>query len=304
MRVITIALLSCMLNQTAAAEPPNELKTAVSERFTGYLSAFNTGDAQSVVSFWTDDAVSIDAESGRRTSGRQALEQDFEAFFSEAPDARLVGQIDGVRPLRPDVVVADGTVTLFTPGSEPVPSAFTAVLVNEGGEWLIASSQESDLPSPPTPRDALEELAWLVGEWRDDTDAADVQTTVRWSPNESFLIRSFRADDGDGAPLEGTQVIGWDALAKQFRAWTFNSDGSFGEGTASPNGDDLLLRTSYVSADGVTSSATQVITRLDDDTLQVEKIGQTVDGVPLPNSGPVRVVRIAPEATADAGGQP
>lgn len=275
---------------------------AVRERIRDYVAAFNENDAAAVAAFWAQDAVSLNEETGERVSGRDALEEDFREFFQDSPGARLTGSVDHLRMVQPDVAMAEGQVTLFTPEGEPAESAFTAVLVEQDGQWLISSSQERPLPTPPSSYDALKELEWLVGVWRDESGGGFVNTTVRWSPSRAFLIRSFSAEFPDSRSLEGTQVIGWDPAAKQIRCWTFSSDGSFGEGTVSKNGDDWIMKVSHVLSDGRIAAGTHVVTRLGDDAFQVQKIGQTIDGEPQPTDPPVRVVR-AGDADAESSAQ-
>ena len=179
------------------------------------------------------DAVSVQEETGERTEGRAALLTEFDQFFKDYPNAQLAGTVEHVRPVSAEVAIAEGNITLATGDGEPTQSAFTAVLQKQGDRWLIASSHERDLPVPETSYDALREFEWLVGTWQDKTNDASVISTVRWSPSKAFLIRSFEAtfDDGDG--FSGTQIFGWDPRSQQIRTWTFNSDGSFGDGTVS-----------------------------------------------------------------------
>lgn len=287
MACVTVVLLFVVSVNAAEDE------AAIRSRLNAYLDAFNSNEAATVAGFWAEDAVSLNEETGERTIGRDALRADFHDFFAQTPGAKLTGQVEHVRLVRPDVAIAEGEVTLFAPDAEPTASAFTAVLVKEGDAWLIESSQERELPSPETSSDALEQLAWLVGEWQDETDGVEISTAVRWSPNRAFLIRSYHAMYDDGAEFQGTQIIGWDPRGKQFRTWSFNSDGSFGEGVASSSGDAWQVKITQTQSDGTLATATQVITRLDADTLTVEKIGQTLDGVPMPASEPVTVVRTA-----------
>jgi hypothetical protein len=110
----------------------------------------------------------------------------------------------------------------------------------------------------------------------------------------------------DAAPLEGTQVIGWDPLNGQIRTWTFNSDGSFGQGTVTRHDNEWLLKMWQILSDGQMVSATQVITQLDPDTITVQVIGETVNGEPVPASTAVTVVRVresADESTDAATGK-
>jgi hypothetical protein len=94
------------------------------------------------------------------------------------------------------------------------------------------------VPQPATAADALRELAWLEGKWVDDSKDTPVVWTFRWSRERSFLIRSFSIQGGEEERLLGTQLIGWDARSQEIRSWTFNSDGSFGDGVWSKVGDD------------------------------------------------------------------
>jgi len=291
--VLAFVLLPCIV-QTGWTQGDTKKQSTVEVRqsIREYVELFNKHDAAAVAARWTTDAVSVDLKTGQRTVGREALQKDFERVFKENPGVRLAGRIDYLRMIRPDVALAEGEATLLLPDAEPTRSDFTAVLVKEGGQWLISSSDEGEVPTPPSAYDALKKLEWLVGSWHDQTEGAQVNTTVRWSAKQSFLIRSFKAQFEDGDVVEGTQVIGWDPQNKEIRTWTFNSDGSFGEGTMSKNGDEWMIKMTHVTSDGSLAAATQVLTRIDDNTLQIRKIGETVDGEPVPAAEPVTVVRV------------
>jgi uncharacterized protein (TIGR02246 family) len=276
---------------------------AIHQRLQSYVAAFNQQDAGAVAAFWSSDCVSTAEDSGQRIEGREALQQYFAEFFQEAPSARLAGQITAIQMIRPDVAVIEGQTTLVVADAEPVVSVFAATLVKDGKEWLISNSREHDVPSTASPREALQELDWLTGTWQDASEDARVITSVRWSPNQAFLIRSFTAQFAD-QERQGTQIIGWDPLNRQIRTWTFNSDGSFGQGTVSRHDDSWMLKMSQTLSDGRVAAGTQVVTRVDDNTMTVQVIGETIDGELIPTSGPVTVVRttIANEEAANEEG--
>ncbi len=280
---------------------------AIRQRMELYVEAFNRHDADAVGTFWSQDCVSLAEDSGERLSGRESLIRHFSKFFQDTPTARLSGEITELKLVRPDVAMIDGRTTLFVADIEPVVSVYSALLVKDGDQWLINNSRERDTP-PQSARGALRELEWMVGgTWQDQSEDTQVSTTFRWSPNEAFLIRSFSVQYPDASLLEGTQVIGWDPLNRQIRTWTFNSDGSFAQGTVSKHDDEWLLRMSQVLSDGKLASATQVITRVDSDTMTVQLIGQTVNGEPVPSSSAVTVLRIKETAEAavdSATGEP
>jgi len=284
--------------QNAAAVPGGH--EAIHQRLESYVAAFNKQDAVAVAAFWSPDCVSTAEDSGQRIEGREALQQHFAAFFKEAPGARLAGQITAIQLVRPDVAVIEGRTTLAVGDAEPVVSVFAATLVKDGKEWLISNSREHDLPPPTSPHEALQDLEWLIGTWQDQSEDARVVTTVRWSPNRTFLIRSFTAQFAD-EERQGTQIIGWDPLNRQIRTWIFHSDGSFGQGTVSKHDQAWMLKMSQTLSDGRTAAGTQVITRVDDDTITVQVIGESIDGELRPSADPVTVVRTA-EANGNATG--
>ena len=50
--------------------------------------------------------------------------------------------------------------------------------------------------------------------------------------------------------MTGQQRIGWDPLARQFKSWVFDSQGGFGEGEFSHDGDAWLIKARGVRSDG------------------------------------------------------
>jgi uncharacterized protein (TIGR02246 family) len=266
-------------------------EAAVRKAIEAYAQAFNDQDAETLASYWAEQGTHVDRHTGERTERRDAIMADLAAVLQERPDTRLTGRVDHVRLITPDVAHVEGQTGVGAPGQAPSLSAFSGILVNQDGRWVIVSMEESPLPQPATATDALRPLEWLVGQWTDQSGTVRVDTTVSWSTNEAFLLRSYVIQDGDGLVREGTQVIGWDPRARRIRSWSFNSDGSFGDGIWSNNGEDWLVKSSQTLADGQAASGTYVITRVDDDRMTVQLIGHEVEGEPRPSSEPVTVVR-------------
>jgi len=307
-RAIAVSVVVMSLTQVGLAQSDNPQDAAavpggheaIHQRLESYVAAFNKQDAVAVAAFWSPDCLSTAEDSGHRVEGREALQKHFATFFQDSPSARLAGQITDIQFVRPDVAVIEGRTTLVVGDAEPVVSVFAATLVKDGKEWLIANARERDLLPPTSPYEALQDLEWLIGIWQDQAEDAQVVTTVRWSPNQTFLIRSFTARFAD-EERQGTQVIGWDPLSRQIRTWIFHSDGSFGQGTVSRHDEAWMLKMSQTLSDGRTAAGTQVITRVDDNTITVQVIGETVNGELRPTADPVTVVRTA-EASGNAIG--
>jgi uncharacterized protein (TIGR02246 family) len=276
----------------AKSSPEDDVRAAVAL----YTSAFNLHDAEALAARWSKQGIHVDQESGEKTSGREAIEKEFAKVFAEKEDLTLGVRVDSIRFIRPDVAQISGQAVTVAGGEEPNDSTFTAVLVKEGNDWLLDSVNETVLPAPPQPYDYLQQLEGLVGHWVDDSESVRVDTTIRWGANKSFLVRSYTVDRGDGVEQQGTQVIGWDPKNQRIRCWMFDSDGSFGEGTWSQTDDGWAVKLSRTLADGRSAGGTQVITKIDDDTLSVQTIGMEVDGEVIPSTEPVRVVRAAEAA--------
>lgn len=296
--VTRVAARQAPAESTASSD--NDTEAAIREVLRSYIEAFNEHDPAAVGKFWTADGVSMDETTGEKTEGRDAIVERLTNFFKETPESKLSGQVESVKMIRPDVASVEGQATVFLGDEAPIDSMFTAIFVKEGDGWLISSSHERDLPTPASNYEALQELEWLVGTWQDQSEAASVNTTVRWSPNQAFLIRSFSAEFPEVEGFQGTQVIGWDPLSKQIRTWTFNSDGSFGEGTISKSGDGWLLKMWQVLGDGSVANATLAMNRKDDNTMTIQTIGKTINGEPVPASETITVVRSGETAVANA----
>ncbi len=272
---------------------------SIRKAIAAYVEAFNKQDLKTVAAMWAEKGVHLDRETGERTEGRAAIVADISAVFKESPDTRLAGRVERVRMIKPDVASVDGQTSIGSGGDSPALSAFTAIFVTEGGSWVIDSMEEMPIPQPPTSFDALRELDWLVGRWVDRSDEARVDTTFRWSANHAYLLRSFSVQTKNGITQQGTQVIGWDPRSREIRSWSFNSDGSFGDGVWSRSGTDWLIKTSQTLADGRAASGTFVLTPIDDNTLTLKLIGHEIEGEPQPGSEAIRMERSAdpPPAT-------
>ncbi len=276
-----------------AAQPEDAATDPIRQSLREYADAFNKNDAEALAARWSDTGVHVDSQTGERTTGREALLADFQKLFKDKAGARLAAEVSSLRLIKPDVASVEGRASVILPGEEPSATAFTAILVKQDDQWLLDSVNESPLPTPSSAASALKELEWMIGHWMDDSDTDQVDTTVRWGASGSFLVRSFVVQREDEDLQQGTQVIGWDPLQKQIRSWSFFSDGSFGEGLWSKSGDEWLVKSTQTLADGSLASGTQVIARVDDNTVTVKTIGREVDGEPAPSSEPVTVVRAA-----------
>jgi hypothetical protein len=75
-------------------------------------------------------------------------------------------------------------------------------------------------------------------------------------------LSEFKVQIGGRPLMTGTQRIGWDPLAKKIRSWVFDSEGGFGEGIWTREGNQWIVKMTGVTRDGKIASATNITTRV------------------------------------------
>jgi uncharacterized protein (TIGR02246 family) len=294
-KLIAIAGLSCVLVAAAlAAETPEKPSspeaTAITNQIADYVKAYNAGDAKALAQYFADDAEYTD-ENGELTEGRADIQQLLTDTFAENKGSTLEMQSDAVRPLGTDVLQERGETRVTSPDGQKRSTGYTAIYTKKDGKWLISRLIESPI-ADPTPGDQLSQLAWMVGTWKDQGGEYSVETKADWARGNNFLTRNFKVSDGDDVVLEGWQIIGWDPIQKRIRSWIFDSDGGYGQGTWTRDGNRWLVRETRVSADGTESSAEQTLTYVDPDHCTFESANRTLDGDPQPNIAKVDIQRV------------
>jgi uncharacterized protein (TIGR02246 family) len=287
---ITSALISVALSAEPAAKPSSPEAAAITNQVADYVKAYNAGDAKGLAQYFAEDAEYTD-ENGQTTQGRSDIEQLLTDTFSENKGATLDMQVESARPLAADVFQERGDTTVTSPKGEKHSAGYSATYTKKDGKWLIANLIESPV-ADPTPGDQLSQLAWMVGTWKDRGGDYSVETKADWARGNNFLTRNLKVSQGDDVLLEGWQIIGWDPREKRIRSWIFDSDGGYGQGTWTRDGNRWLVKETRVSADGVESSAEQTITYVDPDHCTYESANRTLNGDPQPNIAKVDIDKV------------
>ena len=276
----------------AAAAAPGRDETPVRALGARFVEAYNRRDADAIAALFTDDARIFDDE-GRVTEGRPAIRARFAGSFETTEGLTLRLEPGTTRFLTDDVAVEDG-VAVGSPAPGPDDkagkqggaaderrSAYTATHVRRGGTWLTAEVRDRAEGPAADGRDdgdrALDELAWLVGEWVDEDDAGVVNTSCRRSDDGKYLLREFRLRLAGLPPTSETQRIGWDPVREQIRSWAFDSDGGFTEGywtRVTP--DRWVIKTEGFLRDGSTVSATNILARVGPDSFHWSSVDRVV----------------------------
>lgn len=284
------------------ADDAEGITDAIRPRVEAYVAAYNQHDAQALADLWADNAVYLNRDTGEPIEGRDAIREMFAGMFDSGEASQLSVTIQSVRSITDDVAIEDGTATLTSADGEATSSTYTAIHVKKDGEWYLNSVRETDVPTPPAKEHgALDDLAWLIGDWVDDSADATVRTTWTWAKNEHFITGPFTVSVGDDVELEGTQVIGWDAADGHFRSWVFDTEGGFSEGVWQRVGNEWIVQSISTLADGSRGSATNIYKLVDENTFTFGSVDRELDGESQPDVDEVPVRR---QVAADSSDLP
>jgi uncharacterized protein (TIGR02246 family) len=284
----------------AQAAPAGDAK-GVRDAFAAYLKAFETRNAAALAALFAEDGALID-DTGTATRGREAIQRQYAESFAADPNLKVEAALEAVRFLTPDVVQVEGTAKLTPPNVSPSSSRFSALAVKKGGQWQIAEVRDYPAPEPDIlPSERLAELAWLVGDWVDESAGSKVVSNIRWGDDKAFLLRTYAAHFGDQKATSGLMIVAWDPQTSQIKSWTFDSEGGQGEGYWTRSGDDQwVVKSSGVLRDGTATSATQTVTRVNKDALKFTSTDRVVGGEFAPDIDEIVMVRKPPAPTTGA----
>ncbi|MGP0069454.1 MAG: YybH family protein [Isosphaeraceae bacterium] len=257
-----------------------------------FVAAYNRGETKALAARFTEDAEVAEAD-GDRYQGRDAIERRFAETFAANPGVKIAIEIGSIRFLNPDLAKEEGR-TLITPAKgAPLSRPYTAIFVKREGRWLFASIREESDPFI-RPHDRLKDLEWMIGEWVDEGSDSVVRINCRWSEDQNFLIRSCTVKMQGKPVMSLTQRIGWDPLARQIRSWDFDSEGGFGEGRWSRDGDRWTIKHTGVRPEGTPTSSTNVMVRERPDVLRWVSTDRVLGEQSIPENEAYVMVRVPP----------
>jgi len=273
------------------AHPQDE--KAIRRAAEAFAKAYNAGDAKAIASLFVVDGQIV-SEEGQSTQGRKGIEQVFAGIFKEHPKTHMDLAVGSICFIGPHIAIEDGMTTVTDAADEPAQhSPYTVVHAGQNGKWLMASAR--DLPDDtPTPEEQLKQLQWMIGDWVDESPEALVMTSYRWTDNQCYILSEFKIQVGGRPLMTGTQRIGWDPLAKNIRSWVFDSEGGFGEGIWTREGNHWIVKMTGVMRDGKIASATNIITRVSKDRMTWQQRDRIVGGEKTPDIAKVPITRKPP----------
>jgi uncharacterized protein (TIGR02246 family) len=304
-QVQTTSAVAPVQSRPIEASAPASSTTAAAEKsvraaLRAYVAAYNQKDAARLAELFTADGAVIDSEDVE-TRGREAIAQEFTDGFAEGSNYTLEGKTDHVRLITPDAAQAQGVSRLVSPSEATIANRFVALLARQGDAWKIAEMR--DYPAPVDsvpPNERLKELEWMVGEWVDESEDAQVTSTVRWGQGKGYLVRDYSVQVKGEPTTSGLMIIAWDPQTEQIKSWIFNADGGRGEACwARATDNQWVVKAHGSTGAGRSTSATQVITLLNKDAIRTSSIDRIVGGQIADNIEDVIMVRkpLAPGPT-------
>ncbi len=277
----------------ATPEPFAAEVAAIRAGSESFVAAFNKHDAKGVAALWTADGEYID-DSGRAINGRDAIEQDYAAFFTENPNVEIKMVIDSLRVISGDVAIEQGRAVVEPPPrGAPGVSSYTAVHTKVDGKWLMASVRDTWTEARVTPA-SIADLGWLIGSWTAEEHGVKNDSVCRWVAGGQFVERAYTTTLVDGTQTSGVQLIGWNPLEGRVQSWGFSPDGGHDFGIWSPTHGGWRSEMRGVTGTGAPTSSVNLLSRLDDNAYAWKSIQRSVGGIALPDTDEVVIKRQTP----------
>lgn len=263
---------------------------AIRKAIESYEDTYNRGDASAAAAHWSLGGLYIGLD-GERYKGPDQIRPALEKLFAEHKGIQVKVALFDVQLQSPNLAISKGFAVFHRTGEENEEVLFTATHVKENGTWKLSKVEEEESSVPIATIAKLGELEWLIGDWVDKDDSATVETTFRWTKDYAFINGTFCVIVEDRVDLEGTQVIGWDPVARKIRSWIFDTKAGFGEGEWSRAGNRWTVKVKSIMGTGQKASSMNIYTYVDPNSFSWQSVSREVDGELLPDIDEVTVVR-------------
>lgn len=251
----------------------------------------NQGDAEKLISLFNSNATFINQD-GESFQGKGQLQTYFTSAFKNRAADEISIHLETVTFPAPNVAVATGEISRKTFEAELPTSKISVVLVKEDVNWFISEATETIIQTIH-PHDRLLELSWMVGKWKIEKPGESGTVDIKWAENHKFIEARTVFKQPDSTELIDKQIIGWDPKANSLVSWHFDSDGGFGYGKWSHDGDQWALNFAGISSQGRSTLAKNLFTRLNPNEFNWQSTEQSSDGEPINDTDVMHVVRLS-----------
>ena len=273
-------------NPTKANEGDHPAERAgIGKTTQAFVEAYSKGDIDRVASHLSEGAELL-SDDAPPLHGRDAIRKALINYFAENQPKKITREVDSVRFTSKHSAVEEGNLKVSV-GSEAAKNMkYSLRLVDEDGKWLIIGIQEW-----PSEKGDLLDLEWLIGSWQAKRVDAELRTTYEWFGDKSYIRCTMMVRQKDQA-FTTMQIIGPDPRSDELRVWTFEADGGFAQGTCKREGNTWIFEVQGALAGGDEVSATNILVRVNNDTLTWQPVNLTVGDEQIGDLPPVKVTRV------------
>jgi uncharacterized protein (TIGR02246 family) len=255
-----------------------------------FVRAFNAGDAKAIGVLWAPDAEYTD-ESDQSLQGRAAIEKEYAETFKQHPGAMMTIKVESVRLLGPDTAIEKGVTRVKSPGGIADTTArYTVVHAKRDGKWTMVFGRDPPFV-PASNEDYLKDLEWLIGDWSPAAKDQPLRLHFEWMAQRNFIKNTYLVTKDGQSTMTGGQIIGWDPRIGRIVSWHFDAQGGFGKDTWTKDGSAWVIEATGVLRDGSESTSVNVVTPIDANSFTWQSVKRTLDGVSLPDTPPVKLVK-------------
>ncbi|MCE9555763.1 MAG: SgcJ/EcaC family oxidoreductase [Planctomycetes bacterium] len=256
-----------------------------------FVKAFNAGDAKGIGALWATDAEYTD-ESGKSLHGRADIEKEYAELFKAQRGLTMTVAVDSIRFLGPDIAIEKGIAKVKSAAEKTDSAArYTVVHAKRDGKWVMVVGRDAPYVSASN-EDYLNDLEWLIGQWRPDAKDSPLRIKFEWMAQRNFIKNTYITLKDGKESMTGAQIIGWNPKLGRIVSWHFDAQGGFGDDVWTKDGAKWVIDASGVFRNGSESVAVNVLTPIDANSFTWQSLKRTLDGVVLPNTAPVKMIKV------------
>ncbi len=294
---VFVSLAFPVAAQPAAVQPPavamskaNPELALIRETATAFEAAFNSGNAAEVAALWTEDGEFAN-ESGQSFKGRKAIQDEYEKILAAAKGEKIKIAIDSLELQSETSATEQGRATLDPPPAGALAfGSYTAVHTKVNGKWLMSKVVDARVELPSS-YNRISDLEWLIGTWEAEEFGSKTVSVCSWVANKSFVQRTYTVTHPDQTSTSGVQMIGFNPQGGHLQSWNFSPDGGYAVGTWWPRENGWRADMNGTMVGGQSSTATVLLTRLDDNAYVWQSINRSINGQSLPDTDEVVLKR-------------
>ncbi len=278
--------INSLLAQSPATPIPSETETVASDKdairqtATAFEAAYNSRDAASIAALWTVDGEYVD-DGGQSFKGRKAIQDEYEKMFADSKDERIRILIDSLTMDSENAATEKGRAILEPALSgAPAYGSYTAVHSKVNGKWLMSKVVDTRVELPSSYSN-IADLEWLIGTWEAEHYGSKTVSVCSWVANKSFVQRAYTTTRPDLTISTGVQMIGFNPQGGHLQSWNFSPDGGYAVGAWWPRENGWRADMTGTTVDGQSSTATVLLTRLDDNAYAWQSTNRSLNGKSL-----------------------